>query len=157
MKLRNLLYLLLALPLFCAGCNNDPLDEPTDEPTNTYYMEKELKNCYRIGPVMGLNYQFMLMFESTDGSIALAATLYVDKSETVLKSGTYTSADGTFPVDGPTIMIRETNEIIYFDKDATGTAVVEVDGDNYKMDFLITDATQKSYHFTYDGTINVSE
>ena len=58
MKLRNFFYLLLALPLFFAGCTEAPTDEPT---------KKEVK--------LELTSEATLTFDAEGGSGAIAFTL----------------------------------------------------------------------------------
>jgi hypothetical protein len=155
MKLKNLFYLLLALPLFFAGCSDEPTQEPSNKPTEEYYMEKTL--IY--GASMVFNNNFMLTFNDTNNEILVIITLIGDEGDEVLKAGTYTATDNTISINSAAIMYNnQTNEdgssVTTWFEGGDGTAVVEGDINNYKIDIVMTDAEQRSYHFTFDGKIS---
>ena len=171
MKLRNFFTLLLASTLFFAGCSEDstsdpvnnpsdnpteePGDEPGDEPVVKYYMEEALVEGMRISSAeVGLtdNY-FYLIFANETYEFLLSALLAGDPTETVLTAGTYTNAEMTAIAEYCAIYDVATEELIL---DFTGgDATVEVKGDinGYEIDFVFTDAEDKLYHFTFEGTI----
>ena len=155
MKLKNLFYLLLALPLFFAGCSDEPTQEPSNKPTGEYYMEKTL--IY--GASMVFDNNFMLTFNDTNNEIFVIITLIGDEGDEVLKAGTYTATDNTIFINSAAIIYtNQTNEdgssVTTWFEGGDGTAVVEGDINNYKIDIVMTDAEQRSYHFTFDGKIS---
>lgn len=162
MRLRNLFYLLLALPLFFAGCSDEPTkepaDKPTEEPTSGYYMDKVLGEGVRhssSGLDLTDNYIYMA-FSSKANDVFLGVMLVGEPTDTILTAGTYTNAEGTALADSCAIFYMDTYEQMSFEG---GDATVVVSGDinGYQLDILLTDAEQREYHFTFDGVIKDME
>ena len=162
MRLRNLFYLLLALPLFFASCSDEPTQEPSNKPsgdsTSGYYMDKVLGEGVRhssSGLDLTDNYIYMA-FSSKANDVILGVMLVGEPTDTILTAGTYTNAEGTALADSCEIFYMDTYEKMSFEG---GDATVVVSGDinGYQLDILLTDAEQREYHFAFDGVIKDME
>ena len=149
MRLRNLFYLLLALPLLLASCSKEVESDNHVE----YFMEEALIFGGRAGnPSKDAN-MFTLFFSSTSNTIALSISIVGAEGDEVLKAGRYTDADNTLLINSASLADMNTYEFFSFEG-GNGTAIVEGDENNYKIDFVLSDAQNRKYHFTYDGKIS---
>lgn len=155
MKLKNLFYLLLALPMLFASCEKEPSETPT-EPSSRYFIEKDLI----LGITMGefANGRGTITFSSEKGDVYAFVTLQGNTTDTTLKPGTYTPADSRVPYS---ISLATTTVMYYGDKGLEytfldgGDATVVVGGSSscYIIDMVLADAQKREYHFTYEGRI----
>lgn len=148
MKLRNFIYLLLALPLLLAACDKDPNNKPSNV---KYFMDDTLilGDC-RVQQEIG---NFIMDFYDEEGEYTLLVFFEANGTNNVLEAGTY-----TIPTDSPNIYpsilgFTDDRASIFFDG-GDGTVVVEGDVNNYKIDIQLTDSNKRLYHFTYDGKLN---
>lgn len=150
MKLKNLFYLLLALPLLAVGCSKEPNQKPSDGPDEEFFMEETLILGERYGLSEG---KIDLLFKSEKGDKYLDISVATTNWDGVLKAGTYSVADDNLLLYTSFLAITTDGmEFINFEG-GDGTFVVEGDVNGYKIDCLLTDAENRKYHFTYDGKI----
>lgn len=148
MKLVNSFYLLLALPLLLAACSK----ENESDNHAGYFMEDTLimGKCERNADED--ENQFPLAFVNESGNLGFVITLVGAEGDKALKAGIYTAADQNLLLDNALLADVATLEL-YDLEGGSGTAIVEGDENNYKIDFVVSDAENREYHFTYDGKI----
>lgn len=155
MKLKNLFYLLLALPMLIVSCEKEPSETPTD-PSSRYFIEQDLI----LGCMMGdfANGRGTVTFSSEKRDVHVIVTLQGETTDTTLKPGTYSPADSRVPYSislaTSTVMYYGDNGLEYSFLDG-GDATVVVGGSSscYIIDMVLADAQKREYHFTYEGRI----
>ena len=160
MKLKNLFYLLLAMPLAFAACEKtaepepqpQPDPDPTPDPQPEYVVDMEMAVGMRVSEIaeMGMQFdenEFMLAF--VDETQAKSLTLFImgEDGQKTLQAGTYTAENDielgltAYVVDGEAVAFADAN------------VVVAVDADVYDIEAIFTDAEGGKYRFTYEGEI----
>ena len=160
MKLKNLFYLLLAMPLAFAACEKtaepdpqpQPQPDPTPDPQPEYVVDMEMAVGMRVSEIaeMGMQFdenEFMLAF--VDETQAKSLTLFImgEDGQKTLQAGTYTAENDielgltAYVVDGEAVAFADAN------------VVVAVDADVYDIEAIFADAEGGKYRFTYEGEI----
>ena len=158
MKLKNLFYLLLAMPLAFAACEKtaepepQPQPDPTPDPQPEYVVDMEMAVGMRVSEIaeMGMQFdenEFMLAF--VDETQAKSLTLFImgEDGQKTLQAGTYTAENDielgltAYVVDGEAVAFADAN------------VVVAVDADGYDIEAIFADAEGGKYRFTYEGEI----
>lgn len=159
MRVRNLLSLLLALPLFFVACDKlfpedkpEPKPEPQPDPEPEYVMDIEFAAAQRIpSEEVGLeNNVFALAFVDDAENVEFGIVLVGAEGDTILQAGEYTNENEKLLVDACELYVYEPEAEYTF---ADGTATVAVDGDNYTFDIELADDEGKLYHFAYEGVV----
>lgn len=150
MKLRNFIYLLLALPLLFAACDKESTGKHPNKPAE-YVIDKEL--ILGVGTPSFSEGGTILTFKDSDNEFGLVLNLNDVGDNHILEAGTYTVANKKFEPLGTIISYLDDSKPTISFHDGDGTIVVEGDVNNYKIDIELTDAQKRHYHFTYDGKI----
>lgn len=124
-----------------------------EAPAPEYYMEDRYTSAMRVSLAeYGYPYNyFYLGFINQSNTAVLSGILVGAEGENVLSAGTYTTANEGAFVDTFSIAFASGNDLLFEGGDAT--IVVEGDIEGYAIDFLLTDAEGKLYHFTFEGVI----
>ena len=160
MKLKNLFYLLLALPMVFAACEKSsepepqpgPGPEPGPEPGVEYVVDMQMVGAVRLAeiPELGLTFdenEFMLAFVDATKENALTLLIVDEEGNTTLQAGTYTSDDAvqlpatTFSQNGVAIEFTDAN------------VVVALEGETYSIEAKFVDEKEQNYRFTFEGEI----
>ena len=171
MKLKNLFYLLLALPLAFAACNKseEPAPQPgpdgpdPDEPKPTpeYVIDKEMLGAMRLFeiPELELTFdanEFMVAFidQNTQSTNILTLLILGNENDTYLQPGTYSQ---TFDETAGVVLQQGMSAYI----DANGKqylftdveVVVKLEEKEYDIEAIFEDEDDNKYRFTYKGEI----
>ena len=158
MKLKNLFYLLLAMPLAFAACEKSaepepqPQPDPTPDPQPEYVVDMEMAAGMRVAEIAEMDLQFdenEFMLAFVDETQAKSLTLFImgEDGQKTLQAGTYTAENDielgltAYVVDGEAVGFADAN------------VVVAVDADVYDIEAIFTDAEGGKYRFTYEGEI----
>ena len=103
MKLKNLFYLMLAVPMVFAACSKsgdvvEPTPEPTPEPDVEYVVDAEMTHAMRVreievGDWVSPDNQFLLAFSDENENHTFTVFFIGELEDTTLQAGTYTSED----------------------------------------------------------------
>ena len=160
MKIKNLFYLLLAIPMVFAACEKSPEPEPQPgpepgpepEPGVEYVVDMQMIGAVRLAeiPDLGLTFdenEFMLAFVDATQENALTILIVDEEGNTTLQAGTYTSDDAVqLPV---TIFNQKGSEVSFTD----ANVVVALEGETYSIEATFIDEQEQNYRFTYEGEI----
>ena len=156
MKLKNLFYLLLAMPLAFAACEKsaepEPQPDPTPDPQPEYVVDMEMAAGMRVAEIAEMDLQFdenEFMLAFVDETQAKSLTIFImgEDGQKTLQAGTYTAENDielgltAYVVDGEAVGFADAN------------VVVAVDADVYDIEAIFTDAEGGKYRFTYEGEI----
>ena len=158
MKLKNLFYLLLAMPLAFAACEKtaepepQPQPDPTPDPQPEYVVDMEMAAGMRVAEIAEMDLQFdenEFMLAFVDETQAKSLTLFImgEDGQKTLQAGTYTAENDielgltAYVVDGEAVAFADAN------------VVVAVDADVYDIEAIFADAEGSKYRFTYEGEI----
>ena len=171
MKLKNLFYLMLAVPMVFAACSKTteevkpgpetPEDPGTgNEPEVEYVVDAEMAQAMRVreievGDWVSPDNQFLIAFADENANHTFTVFLIGDLEDTTLQAGTYTSEDESVDMvltsySYVTDDEGEDYEPIQF---AEATVVVAVEGDVYDFVGTFVTAEGDNYRFTYNGEI----
>ena len=148
MRLRELFFLLLALPLTFAACKKSEAPQ-----TAEYLYNVEMTKAERLMEIAeeGVTFeqnQFMLHFESENHG-ELMLLIQGEVGETALTAGTYKSLRGALVLNACAYM-TEDESLHQF---AEGSVTVALSDKVYTIEATFTNATDDKYHFTYKGEI----
>lgn len=177
MKLRNLFFLLLALPLVFAACevtpeptpdptpenptpeNPDPENPDPENPAPEYVCDVDFAYSYRIAPAeLGLpdNY-FLIAFLDETEECLLGVVLVGDEGDEVLATGTYTAEGGNLLLEGCELYTA-LDEYYFEGGDGTVKVVLSAENDGYyTFDIEMADADGNLFHFDYAGYVDGME
>ena len=160
MKLKNLFYLMLAVPMVFAACSKtteevkpgpDTPEDPGKEPEVEYVVDMEMAVGMRVAELpeydmVFADNQFMLAFVDETQTNSLTLFIMGEEGQKTLQAGTYTEDDmemelTAYVVDGEAVQFVEAN------------VVVDVEGNVYDIEGIFTDAEEGKYRFTFEGEI----
>ena len=160
MKLKNLFYLMLAVPMVFAACSKtteevkpgpDTPEDPGKEPEVEYVVDMEMAVGMRVAELpeydmVFADNQFMLAFVDETQTNSLTLFIMGEEGVKTLQAGTYTEDDmemelTAYVVDGEAVQFAEAN------------VVVDVVGNVYDIEAIFTDDEDGKYRFTFEGEI----
>ncbi|MBQ2240329.1 MAG: BACON domain-containing protein [Alistipes sp.] len=169
MKLKNLFYLMLAVPMVFAACSKtteevkpgpETPEDPGKEPEVEYVVDAEMAQAMRVreievGGWVSPDNQFLLAFTDENENHTFTVFLIGELEDTTLQAGTYTIEDENVDKDLTSYTYvtdddSESSEPIQF---AEATVVVAVEGDVYDIVGTFVTAEGENYRFTYNGEI----
>ena len=171
MKLKNLFYLMLAVPMVFAACSktteevkpgpDTPEDPGTgNEPEVEYVVDAEMAQAMRVreieaGEWVSPDNQFLLAFADENANHTFTVFLVGDLEDTTLQAGTYTSEDESVDMvlTSYSYVTDDDNEDYEPIQFAEATVVVAVEGDVYDFVGTFVTAEGDNYRFTYKGEI----
>ncbi|MBO7286238.1 MAG: BACON domain-containing protein, partial [Alistipes sp.] len=167
MKLKNLFYLLLALPLVFAACNKteEPAPQPGPEqpddpkPQPEYVVDKAMPVAVRIFEVEEMGWtleadEFMVAFYDSENKEMLTIFIQGNEDDTYLQPGTYNPTHDE-SVAG---VVLEQGMSMYMDSDekthsfTDGQVIVKLEENSYDIEAIFYSEDDK-YRFTYKGEI----
>ena len=151
MRVQNLLYLLLALPLFFASCSKDTQPSKPEG----YDVEKTLILGERVNwGGSNSNSRFNLNFVDSDYKTILIVVIIDDDANNVLDAGYYTTANKRMDLAASILYFPDNGGIKEL---KSGSVDIQGNVNNYKIDMVLTSTTDERFHFTYEGKIlNIS-
>ena len=171
MKLKNLFYLMLAVPMVFAACSktteevkpgpDNPEDPGTgNEPEVEYVVDAEMAQAMRVreievGDWVSPDNQFLIAFADENANHTFTVFLIGDLEDTTLQAGTYTSEDESVDMvlTSYSYVTDDDNEDYEPIQFAEATVVVAVEGDVYDFVGTFVTAEGDNYRFTYNGEI----
>ena len=169
MKLKNLFYLMLAVPMVFAACSKtteevkpgpETPEDPGKEPEVEYVVDAEMAQAMRVreievGDWVSPDSQFLLAFSDENANHTFTVFLIGELEDTTLQAGTYTSEDESVDMVLTSYSYiadddEEDYEPVQF---AEATVVVAVEGDVYDIVGTFVTAEGDYYRFTYNGEI----
>ena len=165
MKLKNLFYLMLAVPMVFAACSKsgdvvEPTPEPTPEPDVEYVVDAEMTHAMRVreievGDWVSPDNQFLLAFSNETANHTFTVFFIGELEDTTLQAGTYTiedeNVDKTFT--SYSYISDDDNEDFEPVQFVEATVVVAVEGDVYDLVGTFVTAEGDNYRFTYKGEV----
>ena len=165
MKLKNLFYLMLAVPMVFAACSKsgdvvEPTPEPTPEPDVEYVVDAEMAHAMRVreievGDWVSPDNQFLLAFSDENENHTFTVFFIGELEDTTLQAGTYTSEDENVDMTFTSYayVADDENEDLEPVQFAEATVVVAVEGDVYDFVGTFVTAEGDNYRFTYKGEV----
>lgn len=150
MRLRGLLFALLALPLTFVACKKSEAPQTAEYLYNVEMTKAErLMEIANEGTTLDKN-QFMVLFTDQQQN-TLEIFIQGEESETALTAGTYKSERGALVLAHCRFVTKENSAYEF----SEGIAEVTLPEENvYDIELTFTNATGDKFHFSYEGEIN---
>lgn len=164
MKLKNLFYLLLALPLVFAACSKteEPAPQPGPEqpdPQPEYVVDKAMPVAARVFEIPEMDWtldadEFMVAFYDSENKDMLTIFIQGNEEDTYLQPGTYNTTHD----ENVAGVVLEQGLSAYMDSDekthmfTDGQVIVKLEENSYDIEAIFYSEDDK-YRFTYKGEI----
>ena len=169
MKLKNLFYLLLALPLVFAACSKteepapqpgpEQPDDPKPDPQPEYVVDKAMPVAARVFEIPEMDWtleadEFMVAFYDSENKDMLTIFIQGNEEDTYLQPGTYNTTHD----ENVAGVVLEQGMSFYLDSDekahmfTDGQVIVKLEENSYDIEAIFYSEDDK-YRFTYKGEI----